>query len=74
MTKIILVVFDGCRPDGLAEAHTPNVDALWQSGAYSWTAQSVTPSVTLPTHLLDLPRPPVWEGAPVLDGLEGLDG
>jgi predicted AlkP superfamily pyrophosphatase or phosphodiesterase len=51
MTKIILVVFDGCRPDGLAEAHTPNVDALWQSGAYSWTAQSVMPSITLPTHL-----------------------
>jgi predicted AlkP superfamily pyrophosphatase or phosphodiesterase len=51
MSKIILVVFDGCRPDGLAEAHTPNVDALWQSGAYSWTAQSVVPSVTLPTHL-----------------------
>ncbi len=51
MTKIILVVFDGCRPDGLAQAHTPNVDALWQSGAYSWTAQSVVPSITLPTHL-----------------------
>jgi predicted AlkP superfamily pyrophosphatase or phosphodiesterase len=49
--KIILVVFDGCRPDGLAQAHTPYVDALWQSGAYSWTAQSVAPSVTLPTHL-----------------------
>jgi predicted AlkP superfamily pyrophosphatase or phosphodiesterase len=51
MSKIILVVFDGCRPDGLAQAHTPNVDDLWRSGAYSWTAQSVTPSVTLPTHL-----------------------
>jgi predicted AlkP superfamily pyrophosphatase or phosphodiesterase len=51
MNKIILVVFDGCRPDGLAAAHTPNVDALWQSGAYSWTAQSVMPSVTLPTHM-----------------------
>lgn len=51
MSKIILVVFDGCRPDGLAQAHTPHVDALWQSGAYSWTAQSVAPSITLPTHL-----------------------
>ena len=51
MTKIILVVFDGCRPDGLAQAHTPHIDALWQSGAYCWTAQSIMPSVTLPTHL-----------------------
>lgn len=50
-TKVILVVFDGCRPDGLAQAHTPHVDCLWQNGAYSWSAQSVAPSWSLPTHM-----------------------
>jgi predicted AlkP superfamily pyrophosphatase or phosphodiesterase len=50
-TKVLVVVFDGCRPDGLAQAHTPYVDALWQTGAYSWSAQSVAASVTLPAHL-----------------------
>lgn len=49
-TKVILVVFDGCRPDALAQAHTPHVDALWRSGAYTWAARSVMPSITLPTH------------------------
>lgn len=48
--KIIQFIIDGCRPDGLAQAHTPHLDALWQNGAYSWTAQTVMPSVTLPAH------------------------
>lgn len=50
-SKVILVVFDGCRPDALAKANTPAVDALWQAGAYTWTAQTVVPSWTLPTHM-----------------------
>ncbi len=57
-TKVLVVVFDGCRPDGLAQAHTPHVDALWQTGAYSWSAQSVAASVTLPAHLS------MWRGVP----------
>jgi predicted AlkP superfamily pyrophosphatase or phosphodiesterase len=55
-TKVMVVVFDGCRPDAIAQAHTPAVDALWQTGAYTWAAQSVVPSVTLPTHLA------MWRG------------
>ena len=31
-------------PDGLAQAVTPNLDRLWQTGAYTWTARSVMPS------------------------------
>jgi predicted AlkP superfamily pyrophosphatase or phosphodiesterase len=49
-SKVILIVFDGCRPDALAVAQTPHVDTLWQTGAYTWQARSITPSVTLPTH------------------------
>lgn len=49
-SPVVLIVFDGCRPDGLAQAHTPHADSLWQNGAYTWTAKSVVPSITLPTH------------------------
>ncbi len=50
-TKVILVVLDGCRPDALEQAHTPAIDALWRAGAYTWSAQSVVPSWSLPAHL-----------------------
>ncbi|MCD4684874.1 MAG: alkaline phosphatase family protein [Anaerolineae bacterium] len=50
-TKVILIVFDGCRPDALAQAHTPTVDVLRRAGAYTWSAQTVVPSWTLPTHM-----------------------
>lgn len=48
--KVLFIMLDGCRPDGLAQAVTPNLDRLWQTGAYTWTARSVMPSVTLPCH------------------------
>lgn len=48
--KLLLIVLDGCRPDALQQAHTPHIDSLWQSGAYTWNAHSVMPSVTLPSH------------------------
>lgn len=50
-SKVILVILDGCRPDALAQAHTPHIDSLWQAGAYTWEAQTVTPSISLPTHM-----------------------
>ncbi len=50
-SKVLVVVFDGCRPDGLAQAHTPYVDSLWQTGAYTWSARSVMPCITLPAHM-----------------------
>ncbi len=49
-SKVLFIMLDGCRPDGLAQAHTPHLDSLWQNGAYTWTARSVMPSVTLPAH------------------------
>ncbi|MFN4218193.1 MAG: alkaline phosphatase family protein [Candidatus Bipolaricaulia bacterium] len=45
---VIVIVIDGLRPDALQRAQTPNLDRLWQSGLYSWNAQTVMPSVTLP--------------------------
>jgi len=50
VTKVLFIILDGCRPDALQQANTPHLDSLWQGGAYSWTAQSVMPSVTLPCH------------------------
>lgn len=51
MTKLLLIILDACRPDGLAQANTPHLDSLWQTGAYTWSARSVMPSVTLPAHM-----------------------
>ena len=50
MPKVLHIVIDGCRPDGLEQADTPYLDSLWQHGAYSWRAQSVMPSISLPCH------------------------
>jgi predicted AlkP superfamily pyrophosphatase or phosphodiesterase len=50
-SKLLLLILDACRPDGLAQARTPHLDSLWQTGAYTWTARSVMPSVTLPAHM-----------------------
>lgn len=49
-TKVLQILLDGCRPDALHQAKTPNLDQLWQGGAYTWTARTVMPSVTLPSH------------------------
>jgi predicted AlkP superfamily pyrophosphatase or phosphodiesterase len=41
---------DGLSPQILLQADTPNIDRLWQGGAYSWQAQTILPSATLPAH------------------------
>lgn len=50
LSKFILTIVDACRPDGLAQAATPNIDSIWQQGAYSWQGQSILPSISLPCH------------------------
>lgn len=45
---LLVIVVDGLRPDALQRAQTPHIDRLWQSGLYSWKAQTVRPSLTLP--------------------------
>lgn len=48
---VLLVVVDGMRPDGMLQANAPTMRGLMDRGTYSLTAQSVLPSITLPTHM-----------------------
>ncbi len=47
---VVIISIDGLRPDALAQADTPILDALQTAGAYSPSAQAVVPSVTLINH------------------------
>lgn len=47
--KVLLILSDGMRPDGL-EGH-PAVARLMREGSYSLRARTVMPSVTLPCHM-----------------------
>lgn len=48
--RVLIVSFDGLRPDAIADANMVNVMSLMQSGAYSMSAQTIMPSLTLPAH------------------------
>ena len=48
--RVLIVSFDGLRPDAIAEANMLNVMSLMQSGAYTMSAQTIMPSLTLPAH------------------------
>jgi hypothetical protein len=48
--RVLIVSIDGLRPDAIAAAPAPNLIALTCSGAYSWTARTIEPSLTLPSH------------------------
>ena len=38
--KAIIIGIDGCRPDSMLVAKTPQLDALWRGGAYSFQAKT----------------------------------
>jgi predicted AlkP superfamily pyrophosphatase or phosphodiesterase len=40
INKVLIIGIDGCRPDALLAAQTPNMDALWKDGAYSFKART----------------------------------
>ncbi len=48
--RVLIVSFDGLRPDAIAEASMTHVLGLIQTGAYTFGAQTIMPSVTLPAH------------------------
>lgn len=48
---VILIVLDGCRPDGIIRAQTPNLDWIMANGAFHLKARSIIPSLTVPCHL-----------------------
>src|SRR6266498_13043 len=49
--RVILFVVDGMRPEGVLQARTPAMHTLMERGAASLSAQTVLPSITLPTHM-----------------------
>ena len=48
--KVILISIDGMRSDGLQTCGNPYVSELEKQCTYTYTAQSMTPSVTFPCH------------------------
>ncbi len=48
--RVLIVSFDGLRPDAIAAAPMPSLEQLMQGGAYSLRAQTTYPSLTLPAH------------------------
>lgn len=50
MTTIILVMIDGMRPDAILQAACPHIENVMSTGAFTLTARSVLPSITLPCH------------------------
>ncbi len=48
--RVLVLSIDGLRPELISLAPMPNLQALMQNGAYTLTAQTVYPSVTLVSH------------------------
>ena len=48
--RVVIVSIDGLRPDAVQQVNPPNLSALTKKGAYTWQAQTITPSNTLPSH------------------------
>ena len=48
--RVLILSIDGLRPDAISLAPMPNLQKLMQTSAYSLTAQTVYPSVTLISH------------------------
>lgn len=51
MTRVVLVLVDGMRPDAVVQADTPTMKRLMETGASTLTARTVMPSMTLPCHM-----------------------
>ena len=48
--KVILISIDGMRSDGLKACGNPYLSKLEEICAYTYSAQSMNPSVTFPCH------------------------
>lgn len=49
-SRVLILSIDGLRPDAIALAPMPNLQALMETSAYTLSAQTVYPSVTLVSH------------------------
>jgi predicted AlkP superfamily pyrophosphatase or phosphodiesterase len=48
--RVIVISIDGLRPDEITQGNVPYLRQFAARGAYSWAAQTITPSLTLPAH------------------------
>lgn len=48
--KVLLVSVDGLRPDAIFYAPAPHLLAMACRGSFTWRAQTIHPSITLPSH------------------------
>lgn len=49
--KVVLILVDGMRPDGMVQCGSATVERLLKNSTYTLEAQTVMPSVTLPCHM-----------------------
>jgi predicted AlkP superfamily pyrophosphatase or phosphodiesterase len=47
---VVIVSIDGLRPDSLSVERTPNILDMAARGSACWTAQTIFPPITLPSH------------------------
>ena len=48
--RVAVISIDGLRPDAVQQS-APNILGLASRGAFSWNAQTILPSTTLPSHV-----------------------
>ena len=47
---VFIISIDGGKPEAIQESKMPVLKRLVKEGACTWTAQTITPSITLPAH------------------------
>src|SRR5690242_6521552 len=47
---VVIISIDGLRPDVLLRARAPALHSLYESGAFSFWAQTIPVAITLPSH------------------------
>src|SRR5687768_1544826 len=61
--RVIIFSIDGLRPDALARAGAMNIGGLVARGAYTFSARTIMPATTLPSHASMLSGfPPSFHG------------
>lgn len=48
---VIVISIDGGKPAAILKAQMPNLKKMMDKGAYSFTARTISPSLTLPSHV-----------------------
>jgi len=48
--RVVIFSIDGLRPDAMLQAGAPNLMELASRSAWTWQAQTIMPSTTLPAH------------------------